>query len=65
MSGMRVDHIIHITDYDDETRKWFDQHPDAQTTVMKCDDCGLFYKPILGHKCNRKNVVIYVNKESK
>lgn len=40
--------------YDDETRKWFQKHPDAQTTVMRCEYCGLYYKPILGHKCNCK-----------
>ena len=37
--------------YDKETEKWFKNHPDAQTTVMQCDKCGLFYKPSLGHKC--------------
>lgn len=36
---------------DKETRKWFRKHPDAQTTVRKCEKCGLFYKSSLGHKC--------------
>ena len=40
--------------FDDETKKWFAKHPLAQTTVMRCDDCGLYYKPILGHKCKKK-----------
>lgn len=39
--------------YDKETRAWFDRHPDAQTTVMCCEKCGLWYKPILGHKCKK------------
>ena len=37
--------------FDAETRKWFDRHPDAQTTVCQCPRCCLFYKPSLGHKC--------------
>ena len=37
--------------FDKATEKWFKEHPHNETTVMKCDRCGLFYKPILGHKC--------------
>jgi hypothetical protein len=37
--------------YDRVTRAWFNKHPDAQTTVMCCEHCGLWYKPILGHTC--------------
>ena len=37
--------------YDRVTRAWFNKHPDAQTTVMCCEYCGLWYKPILGHTC--------------
>lgn len=40
--------------YDDATTEWFKKNPDAQTTVMSCDRCGLYYKPILGHKCKKK-----------
>lgn len=36
--------------FDPETRKWFKQHPFNQTTVMRCERCGLYYKPSLGHK---------------
>lgn len=32
-------------------RKWWREHPFDETTVMKCEACGLFYKPELGHKC--------------
>jgi len=39
--------------YDKETKKWFDKHPLAQTTVMQCSKCGLWFKPILGHKCKK------------
>ena len=43
--------MIHENRYDELTEKWFKEHPDTETTVMRCDDCGLFYKPSLGHKC--------------
>lgn len=39
-----------IARYDAETRKWFKQHPTAVTTVARCEKCGLYYKPSLGHK---------------
>lgn len=37
--------------YDEATREWFSTRPGAQTTVMCCEKCGLWYKPDLGHKC--------------
>lgn len=40
--------------YDTKTRAWFNKHPDAQTTVMCCERCGLWYKPILGHNCRKE-----------
>ncbi len=40
----------HIT-MDAQTKAWFKEHPGAQTTVMCCEMCGLWYKPDLGHKC--------------
>lgn len=43
-----------IIKYDNATKKWFDAHPCSETTVAKCEDCGLFYKPILGHKCKKQ-----------
>lgn len=43
-------------DYDAATNKWFREHPFAQTTVTQCELCGLYYKPILGHKCKKKGV---------
>lgn len=36
--------------YDKETSKWFEKHIGCQTTVSQCNQCGLFYKPSLGHK---------------
>lgn len=39
--------------YDKRTQLWFDFHPFAQTTVMRCEWCGLFYKPSLGHTCKK------------
>ena len=43
-----------IIEYDNATKKWFDAHPCSETTVAKCESCGLFYKPILGHKCKKQ-----------
>ncbi|MCR5835988.1 MAG: hypothetical protein K6G88_05755 [Lachnospiraceae bacterium] len=37
--------------YDKETQRWFEKNLAQQTTVMKCEKCGLFFKPSLGHKC--------------
>lgn len=39
--------------YDSKTDIWMKKHPEAQTTVCKCEKCGLFYKPSLGHKCKK------------
>ena len=40
--------------FDRATKAWFDSHIGQQTTVCHCEKCGLFYKPILGHKCKAK-----------
>ena len=37
--------------YDAATSKWFREHLRQETTVMRCSACGLYYKPVLGHKC--------------
>ena len=37
--------------YDKNLKLWFLRHPWEQTTVMQCEKCGLYYKPILGHTC--------------
>ena len=40
--------------FDKETKKWFIGKPwGTQTTVCRCNKCGLFYKPSLGHKCEK------------
>ena len=41
--------------FDYATEKWFKKNPMNQTTVMQCKECGLFYKPSLGHRCKKKN----------
>ena len=43
--------------YDEATKKWFRDRPGIwpETTVMRCPDCGLYYKPSLGHKCKKVN----------
>ena len=41
--------------YDKETKKWFVQNPSAETTVWKCSKCGLYFKPTLGHKCEKES----------
>lgn len=43
--------------YDKATTDWFIKNPDAETTVMECSYCGLFYKPSLGHRCKVKRTV--------
>lgn len=40
-------------EYDEKTRKWFSRHWNAETTVARCEQCGLYYKPMLGHKCRK------------
>lgn len=40
--------------YDRATKAWFSSHICQQTTVCRCEKCGLFYKPSLGHKCKAK-----------
>ncbi len=40
--------------YDATTMAWFKAHLFAETTVVKCEKCGLYYKPSLGHKCKRR-----------
>lgn len=40
--------------FDAATRKWFDEHRLAQTTVARCNQFGLFYKPALGRKCRKE-----------
>ena len=39
--------------YDNATRKWFDTHQGSETTVCRCDTCGLYYKASLQHICER------------
>lgn len=40
--------------FDPTTAKWFGSHPLEETTLARCEDCGLYYKPELGHKCKNK-----------
>lgn len=43
---------------DEPTKKWMEERPDYfQTTVRKCEKCGLYYKPSLGHKCKKGGAV--------
>lgn len=42
--------------YDSKTSAWLKNHIGAETTVAKCSFCGLFYKPIIGHKCKKGGV---------
>lgn len=43
-----------IAHFDKATEKWFREHPCSETTVTQCEECGLFYKPRLGHTCKPK-----------
>ncbi len=37
--------------FDKETQRWFEKHLRVETTLARCEKCGLFFKPELGHKC--------------
>ena len=40
--------------FDARTRKWFRERYErlaVDTTLMRCNACGLYYKPSLGHDC--------------
>ena len=41
---------------DRETQKWFERNIFAESTLMRCPKCGLYYKPELGHKCTKDAV---------
>ncbi len=41
--------------FDEKTKEWFSCRPGIESTVCECENCGLFYKPSLGHKCKKKN----------
>lgn len=43
--------------YDSKLQDWLNKHPSAQTTVVKCEKCGLFYKQTLGHECKCKETI--------
>ena len=39
---------------DKATDEWFKKHPGLRTTVARCDKCGLYFKPSLGHECEEE-----------
>ena len=41
--------VTEKVEFDRATKGWFRHNPGAQTTVMKCERCGLYFKPSLGH----------------
>lgn len=42
--------------FDGPTGKWIIAHPGVETTVAKCEACGLHYKPSLGHACKKEKL---------
>lgn len=44
--------------FDSETARWFGNHQLEETTLAKCEGCGLYYKPELGHKCKNESDVV-------
>ena len=40
--------------FDETTLKWFREHQNIETTVMRCNICGLFFKPNIGHTCKKE-----------
>lgn len=45
--------------YDSKINAWMRKHLGMQTTVCKCEKCGLLYKPSLGHECKVKQKQIF------
>ena len=41
--------------YDKATAEWFLHNWTAETTITKCEKCGLLYKPSLWHKCKKEH----------
>ena len=39
--------------WDARAKKWWKEHRGIQTTMCKCEKCGLYYKPQLGHECEK------------
>lgn len=39
--------------FDKWTAKWFRVRPGIEITLCQCEKCGLFYKPVLGHLCEK------------
>lgn len=59
MKTVNICGIPHKIEYkkvkiDKTTKEWLENHFGAQTTVCKCEKCGLYYKSILGHECKEK-----------
>lgn len=54
-----------IVRYDAITAEWFLSRGDVQTTVCRCDVCGLYYKPSLGHKCKQKKKAVSDNERNR
>ena len=43
--------------FDARTAKWFRERYErlrTEITVVRCEVCGLYYKPSLGHKCKKE-----------
>lgn len=50
-----ADNIYRVR-FDSATAKWFAKHGHyVETTLVRCADCELFYKPELGHKCKKSS----------
>lgn len=45
---------MNVTEFDEATLAWIKGRPYTETTVMQCEECHLWYKPSLGHKCKKK-----------
>lgn len=40
-------------EFDERTKQWCKEHPDTPTTMRQCKHCGKYYKPSLGHRCEK------------
>ncbi len=50
VSEMNLEKIL----FDKATIDWFRKHTGHRTTVVQCEECGLYFKPSLGHRCKRR-----------
>ena len=46
-----------MIEFDSETDLWFKNNTNKPTTVVQCEVCKKYYKPMLGHKCKEQKTI--------